>query len=466
MKHYFSKNFIKIFSIALIVILIQFGTLFVWYLHGQNGWKDDIYENFSTTVYSWLENRQPAFFNWIDIQNYLYTVSDNRVSGVIVTDSNENLIFAYSMKSFGLAKTESTAQYVTSNFRNIRYDIDDGITTSKNRIKKTIPIPRSVKANDIVGSITISSSKQTANLYLMCFSPRTYEYSKDIINSCLTSVVISIPLCIIFALISAFVISRKVTSHIDSIRNSLNELSLGKYEIETVKYKEEDLNQISLAIDKLSESLKRNSISQKVWLASISHDLNTPISAIKMLSEGMLDGVIPKNKETIEKLCNEIVNLEERVERVVEFSTLQTYKNLKISEIAVESLANELLEKYPIIKIESEIDKFKADKKLITKACFELLDNAHKFGDKVSISFNRNDKYYTIEVQNNGKLPSGISNSVLSEPWTRGEYGRNSSGNGLGLAIVSSIAELHGGNVSIVQKSRNKVSVVIQILAI
>lgn len=459
MKHYFFRNFIRIFLIALILLTVQAGSLLIQYTFSQNNWKKDVYKGFVATVHNWIESRSPKFLGIKDIDYYMSTINDNRVSGIIVTDAKNNIFFMVGRTPQGNLLSGKSAQTITTKLNNTLFEIqNDGFYVSETKEKVNLSIPSGIAANDIVGSVTVTSGEDVITAYLLSFSPRTYIYSKDIINSCLTSVLIALPVCVLLALVSAWIICKRNAKKINQIRENLNELSNGNYEIDSVVYKKEyELNQISESIQHLAESLSANNRSQKAWLASISHDLNTPVTAIKMMLEGFSDKVIPANKENLATLSSEVEQLQRRVERIIKYSTLQT-ESLKASEFSVKSFKEKLSSEFESLKITTETDKIFADKELLLNACRELIENAFNFGKNVELSIYNDGDSLVLQVVNSGKLPKNIENSVLLQPWTRGDNGRNSSGNGLGLAIVASIAQLHKGRVEITQITSGKVS--------
>lgn len=457
MKRFFFKNFIRIFAISLIILCVQTGSLLIEYSFSQNNWKTDVYNDFVATVKNWIESRYPKFLGFNDIGYYMSTVSDTRVSGVVVTDEDENIILTLGKAPNGKPIVDKAQRVINSRMDNTLFKIENNeLSIFKSKVKAKIAIPMGIAANDIVGSVTISANGETLNAYLLSFSPRTYVYSKDIINSCLTTLIISLPVCIIIALISSWILSKKTSKQINRIRENLKELATGNYDTDlNCMQAESEFKQISESINDLANSLQANDKSQKAWLTSISHDLNTPITAIKMMLEGFTDNVIPKNKENLEILSQEVEQLQNRVERIILYSSLQT-KKIKASIFTAKSLAEKLSEEYPKLKTEINDCKILADKNLVIMACEELLNNAYSYGKNVSLKISQ-DENVVISVENTGKLPVGIENSSLIQPWTRGDSARNNVGNGLGLSIASSIAQLHNGQVNIVQADDNKV---------
>ena len=96
MKKLFFRYFISIFSIAVVVLLIQFGVLLLQYNISQNRWKVRVYEDF---VASSQETMSQGFYEGFGLNSLLVAFSgidDDRVSGFIIRD-----VEGYNMISFG-----------------------------------------------------------------------------------------------------------------------------------------------------------------------------------------------------------------------------------------------------------------------------------------------------------------------------------------------------------------------------
>src|SRR5205807_2369429 len=93
-----------------------------------------------------------------------------------------------------------------------------------------------------------------------------------------------------------------------------------------------------------------------------------------------------------------------------------------------------------------------ADPALFNRAVSNLIDNALRFtpdGGKVQISIGSRDDHTEVFVRDTG---SGIAPEHLPrvfDRFYRGDASRSSAGTGLGLALVKSIVDLHGGSASV-----------------
>ena len=484
MKKLFFRYFISIFSIAVVVLLIQFGVLLLQYNISQNRWKVRVYEDF---VASSQETMSQGFYEGFGLNSLLVAFSgidDDRVSGFIIRD-----VEGYNMISFGKDpegrllssyiptgartqndKTERTIKVRASRL-NIVYDnthkTSDVSVSLSSAADLDVSLPAVLRDQDIIGSIILAIDGEDSFIVdLLTYSPRTYEYSKDIINSCYRAILISVPICLLIALVAAWIISSRNTIYINSVRKALNDLSRGKSGVSVPPQDNTELDEISVAIEELDKSLQANAKSRKAWLQSISHDLNTPATAMKMIVDGLNDGVFPADEQTLKDLQKENDTLSERIGRVIDFSTLQADTEAAIQEVSTEQFVNEVLsgfDKAGEIEINAGCETLNCDCTLMARAARELLKNATeaKTGeDSVKWSISATEDSFVMEVLNEGKLSEDMDADFF-EPWARGDWSRTSGGSGLGLPIASTIAQLHKGTISVIQADESHVKATI-----
>ena len=484
MKKLFFRYFISIFSIAVVVLLIQFGVLLLQYNISQNRWKVRVYEDF---VASSQETMSQGFYEGFGLNSLLVAFSgidDDRVSGFIIRD-----VEGYNMISFGKDpegrllssyiptgartqndKTDRTIKVRASRL-NIVYDnthkTGDVSVSLSSAADLDVNLPTVLRDQDIIGSIILAIDGEDSFIVdLLTYSPRTYEYSKDIINSCYRAILISVPICLLIALVAAWIISSRNTTYINSVRKALNDLSRGKSGVSVPQQDNTELDEISMAIEELDKSLQANAKSRKAWLQSISHDLNTPATAMKMIVDGLNDGVFPADEQTFRELQKENDTLSERIGRVIDFSTLQADTEAAIQEVSTEQFVNEVLsgfDKAGEIEINAGCETLNCDCTLMARAARELLKNATeaKVGeDSVKWNISATEDSFVMEVLNEGHLAEDMDTDFF-EPWARGDWSRTSGGSGLGLPIASTIAQLHKGTISVIQADESHVKATI-----
>ncbi len=474
MKKLFFKYLISIFSITLFTILIQSVMLFLRYSDSQTSWKNSVYSDFVTSLEQTIEAEGFREFGQASLKSVMDSMEDDRISGYVVRGIDGNTMFTFGKTSEGnilatmlpanqkvSGPNTRTIETSTKNTTKLDLQVDtDGTLTVRqtspdSSYSTSLVVPKAINADDVVGSVILSlNGSDLFIIDLLTYSPRTYTYSKDIINACLETLLLSIPVCLVIALVAAWIISYRNTKYIDSVRKALKGLSQGQSNVKVPRDNHNELDEISYAVEDLDKELQKNALSRKAWLRSISHDLNTPASAIRMMIDGMADGVFPFDSETLNALSKESNDLNSRIGKVIDFSTLQADTKPIFENTPVSVLFDCLHSHFgpaANLQVHSNCETVVCDVSLISKASIELVTNALEYEtDKqapVWFSIEESEQSYSLMVTNQGKIPSNMEGSAFFEPWTRGDWSRTSGGSGLGLPIACTIAQLHNGTI-------------------
>ncbi|MGB9823279.1 sensor histidine kinase [Thermodesulfovibrio sp.] len=197
------------------------------------------------------------------------------------------------------------------------------------------------------------------------------------------------------------------------------------------------------------------------FVANVSHELKTPVTAIKGYAEALLDGAIDERenaKKFIEIIKNQADRLNALVEDLLTLSRIES-GDIKIEKekILLESLVESVFEIFKdraekkglLLKKEIPYETFiYADKDRFTQIMINLIDNAIKFTEKGLVKvrfFQENDKGI-LSVEDTG---IGIPKEHLyriGERFYRVDQARSRQlgGTGLGLAIVKHLVLAHG----------------------
>ena len=488
MRKVFLRYFLSILAIAVTILVIQYGVLFVQYDLSQRQWMNNVYNDFVTYIETNISNGSFADYG---INGILRTVSqqldDDRISGFIVRSADGSEVVTFGKTGSGKLLTSFLPQ-------NQRYPSDDTVTKKVakatridmeisfdffNRISSVtikgvsatsnveINMPSTLRDEDVIGSVILAVDGEDAVILdLLTYNPRTYEYSKDIINSCLKGLMISLPVCLAIAFIAAWIISSRNARYINGVRKALNDLSHGKPGVTIPHQKNSELNEITVAIEELDKDLQANAKSRKAWLNSISHDLNTPTTAMKMIIDGLNDGVFQAEPETLRELQRENDTLAERIGKVIDFSTLQADAEPALENLEASRFMSDVLEVFEgpqDVEARAECDTIRCDAALMARAATELLKNAVEARgedtEPVKWTLRETEDCYEMAVTNRGHIENDMDNDFF-EPWTRGDWSRTSGGSGLGLPIVATIMYLHNGSISLKQSDADHVQAV------
>lgn len=207
----------------------------------------------------------------------------------------------------------------------------------------------------------------------------------------------------------------------------------------------------------------------KELISNISHDIKTPLTAIKGYAEGLIDGVAdtPERREkylrTIYAKASDMTTLVDELSFYTKIDTNNIpyhFEKVRVYDYfldCVEDNRPELELVNVTLDFSSNVNEdvlVLADREQLRRVMNNLISNAVKYrGDKeqgiICVSLWEEEKTVRIEIEDNGQ---GITESALPnifERFYRADASRNSKqgGSGLGLAIAKKIIEEHGGSI-------------------
>jgi len=253
-------------------------------------------------------------------------------------------------------------------------------------------------------------------------------------------------------------LERKVEKRTTELERNVRELSEAR--IATLNILE-DINEAKKELEKANRELMEMDEMKSKFLGTASHELKTPLTAIKANVDFILsgrEGPIPRNLRqyllTIQRNTNRI---QEIMEKMLDMARIKAGKiDLLVERVnllsAVKEFVREIkpVEKRLDIKIKIPRDiHVQADKDRLHDIYVNLLSNAFKFtptGGEVRIGARRDNDVVLAEVSDTGVgIPEDQREKVFDEFYQvdRRRYG----GTGLGLTIVKGIVEEHGGKI-------------------
>lgn len=206
----------------------------------------------------------------------------------------------------------------------------------------------------------------------------------------------------------------------------------------------------------------------KELISNISHDLKTPITAVKGYVEGIMDGVADtpeKMEKYIRTIYNKANEMDTLINELTLYSKIDTNRipyNFKILSVndyfsdCAEDLSFDLEAKNVEFGyfnyVEEEVQVI-ADAEQITRVIHNIVNNSVKYMDKEKGKINLRIKdvgdFVQVEIEDNGKGIAAKDLPNIFERFYRTDASRNSSkgGSGIGLSIVKKIIEEHGGKI-------------------
>lgn len=238
-------------------------------------------------------------------------------------------------------------------------------------------------------------------------------------------------------------------------------------------------NVITKPLIEVIESEREAENRRKDFVATISHELKTPITIISGQLEGMIYNIGKyKDRDTyLQKSYDSVQELKDLVNEMMEVSKSEILiTELKLTKVNFSELLNKLVhrqmflieEKYLNVDLQiQENISVKCDEEKITRAINNIINNAIKYspqGENIIVRlYKKNTKHKVyLEIENTGITIDKQYLNQIFEPFFRIEKSRSrkTGGSGLGLYIVSQIFKSHGFEHSIKSKDNSVVFIV------
>ena len=206
----------------------------------------------------------------------------------------------------------------------------------------------------------------------------------------------------------------------------------------------------------------------KELISNISHDLKTPITAVKGYVEGIMDGVADtpeKMERYVKTIYNKTNEMDHLINELTFYSKIDTnripytFSKLNVEDYfgdCAEEIGLELetrgIELVYANYVEGDVQVI-ADGEQIRRVIHNIIGNAIKYMDKpkgiIQIRVKDVGDFIQIEIEDNGKGIGAKDIAYIFDRFYRTDVSRNSSkgGSGIGLSIVKKIIEDHGGKV-------------------
>lgn len=218
----------------------------------------------------------------------------------------------------------------------------------------------------------------------------------------------------------------------------------------------DDLSKLSVVLNRMLEELQDMVHGVKAVSDNIAHDLRTPLTRLRSDLE-MFDD--PKDKQ---KLLDEVDNLLSIFHGLLRISDIETAKQKAAFQInQLDVIVEDVIELYEAlaedkqIKIETNVSSCQllCDRDLLFQAFANIVDNAIKFTPdtgQVSVTLRKDKNHIFFEVCDSGPGIPAEHKEQVTKRFYRVESSRSTAGNGLGLALVAAIVDLHQGKITFI----------------
>jgi signal transduction histidine kinase len=344
--------------------------------------------------------------------------------------------------------------------------------------------PRNPGGRNIFSAAPILRNGETEGYLYIVLASEHFVSAADMLRGSyiLRSGVGAVVGVVVMTLFGALFLSRRLTQRLSDLTQDITVFRAEELEVdpddapqtgEAPRWNHDELDQLRDSFDAMATRIKEQ-ISQleeqdrhrREMVASVSHDLRTPLTHIQgyletlMLKEESLDPV--ERREYLEIALQQGERLGRLVADLFELAKLEALHEPLVRErLPVGELVQDVAQKYRLhakdqgVSLDAELEGgrmwISADVGLIERALENVLDNALRYtphGGRIDINLRPHEQGLRIEVHDTGP---GIEEGEISLIFDRFYRSQGSAedpgrGAGLGLAIAKRAVELHGGN--------------------
>jgi signal transduction histidine kinase len=271
------------------------------------------------------------------------------------------------------------------------------------------------------------------------------------------------------------IVSRSFIKPLYALKGAAEQIKEGNLDHGLTLGRKDEFGQVGAAFEEMRVRLKQSiglqlqyEENRKELLSNISHDLKTPITAIKGCVEGLLDGIAdtPEKRDSyLRMIGRKAEDMDREIDELFLFSKLDLkrvpfhFERLELASYLgdhEEELRLQPKSADVIISYERESARnvyVQADREKLHRVIQNIVDNSMKYLDKktkrIDIVLSETPGEAVVRIRDNG---AGIDPEALPhifDRFYRADQSRSGSsgGSGLGLAIVKQIVEEHGGRV-------------------
>ena len=278
-------------------------------------------------------------------------------------------------------------------------------------------------------------------------------------------------LFVLIGIIIIYLLRKKITLFSNSLNYCLDDMIIGKENIDFDLDKETLLAKLQMKLNRLYEIMKghaKQSIAEKAAIQSlvsdISHQVKTPISNIKMYNSILQDRpvTLEKQQEFLQAMAGQIDKLDFLIQAMVKMSRLETGvleikpQLVSVYETVAQALSGIMLNaELKNISVSVECDEMfivSHDPKWTVEALFNILDNAVKYTPakgKITLSVSRWEFYTKVDIADTGKGIAETNQAAIFKRFYREPEVHDQAGIGIGLYLAREIITMQGGYVEV-----------------
>lgn len=275
----------------------------------------------------------------------------------------------------------------------------------------------------------------------------------------------------IVTLVTGFIIinlsGRVLLNYINQFISHMNRLASGDFKVrfqtQGIFRRHPTIREIEKSFNNMAAELENTQILKKEFINNFSHEFKTPIVSIagftKILKHGNLSveqsqeylNIIEEESLRLAKMATNVLNMT-KVENQVILTEITEFNLSEQIRSSILLLENTWMKKNIEFSLEFEEYQICANEELLKQVWINLIDNAIKFSQEyglIVVKICSEDMNYRVAISNYGDEIPEKSRKKIFDKFYQSDESHSLEGNGIGLAIVKKVIELHNGEVEV-----------------
>ncbi|MBE7022402.1 MAG: cell wall metabolism sensor histidine kinase WalK [Ruminococcaceae bacterium] len=312
----------------------------------------------------------------------------------------------------------------------------------------------------------IKNAKTVGAVYVI----QSGDSTEDIISHIRNALFMLGGLIIVFVGIFSASMARILTLPIERFTKFINNMPKDSLQHVEVSSRDE-IGQLAIAFNSLIDRMAELEEKRRAFVSNASHELKTPLSIIKLLSDSLIQTENPDPefiREFLSDMNKEVERLTRIIERLLDMTQMDSsQQSMQFVHTDVREIAQEVFDKLVPLARSKEIDVtlttpeeeviLPIERDTLTEAVYNIADNSIKYtetGGNVSISVSRDLGNVYIAVSDTG---IGIPKEEIQKIFDRfyrvdKARARETGGTGLGLSIALDAVKLHNGHIEVISE--------------
>jgi len=269
--------------------------------------------------------------------------------------------------------------------------------------------------------------------------------------------------------VSTFVAQRVVVP-VQAMMHASERIAAGDYHERVQVQSEDELGVLAQSFNLMAETLERTEQRRLELIGNVAHELRTPLSSIKGIMEGLVDGVLPAEPATFLDVQHEVARLQRLIHDLEDLSRAEAgqvpldLRPLAIADL-IQAVADRLRPQFEDkgvsldVDVPTDLPPAHADAGRITQVLLNLVGNALQYtpaGGRVTIhasvasdqGLNTDHRLLTTVTDTGIGIPADHLPHIF-ERFYRVDRSRSRAGggSGIGLTIAKHLVEAHGGRI-------------------